>query len=310
MRSATLPSLMFVVFGYAASAQQLSVLPQIGKEISRTTMKYNNLPSFSPLGLQAAPRLGARLDYQFKQGHGPFLGVATSRSIVAVNLSEPQNGMNIIKTSNGNLRFHLEGGYQMKTKPIYFGKAGSQNKSVDATPKSSVKKGCGYYRSLSGRSSNAAKVSKSKDQRWYMSVQPAVGAAFTAPANRDLAELPGNPATYQYKAGNWNSAIITGAGFEFGKDAERKFTISVNYFKGIGNLGTRIISTTTEGKTSLTQVSSKVSGWNLSAGIPITLVKKKSAVSQKATETYKKPEVYNKPASKCGQYTYRCGKAI
>ncbi len=301
--------LVFVVSGFTAGAQQFTVLPQVGVENSRTTLRYNDLPSFSPAGSQLSPRLGLRMDYQFNKTHGPFLGVATSRSVVAYEFSDPENGMSRYKASPDNQRLHLEAGYQVSTKPIYFKKA----KPVQASPASSVRtitvrKGCGSYYTYkvqcekpSGRTATA----KAADKGWYMRIMPSVGAAFVRGVSPEVSTQTLNSQTnYKYMAGNWKTAVIGGAGFEFGSNVERKFTVSINYLQGVSNLGSRSITTASEGKTMITNVKSGVSGWNISAGIPITISKKKPVVIERKQENYSKPE------RKCGQYRSRCGKAI
>ena len=116
MRPATLLCL-FVLFGYAANAQ-FTILPQLGFENSRTSVEFNELSSFSPLGAKLLPQAGIRLDYKSKQGHGPSVGIATSRSVVKFNFSDPETGMNTYTAAKGNTQLRIEGGYQVSTKPI------------------------------------------------------------------------------------------------------------------------------------------------------------------------------------------------
>ena len=78
MRPVTL-LLLFVVSGFAANAQ-FTLTPQMGVENPLTKMTYNGGSSFTPLQCQLAPRLALRADYRTKQGHGAFLGIASSRS--------------------------------------------------------------------------------------------------------------------------------------------------------------------------------------------------------------------------------------
>jgi hypothetical protein len=81
MRPVISTLLLFLVFGYVTHAQ-LSIVPQIGMENTRTSVSYNDQNAFVPLGGQLSPQLALRMDYKFKQQHGPFLGVSTSRSVV------------------------------------------------------------------------------------------------------------------------------------------------------------------------------------------------------------------------------------
>ena len=108
MRTAILTCL-FVVFGYAANAQ-FSILPQLGFENSRTSLEFNKHYSVSKNNAKVLPQAAIRLDYKFKNGHGPFVGIATSRSIVKFNFSDPETGMDAYKASGGNTQLRLEGG--------------------------------------------------------------------------------------------------------------------------------------------------------------------------------------------------------
>src|SRR5215217_3307480 len=94
-------------FGCAANAQ-FTVLPQLGLENSRTSVAFNNEPSFAPLGSKLSPQAAIRLDYAFKKLHGPFIGLATSRSIVNYQFSKPENGTAEYNASRGNTQLRLE----------------------------------------------------------------------------------------------------------------------------------------------------------------------------------------------------------
>src|SRR5215216_5823466 len=98
MRTAILLCL-FVVFRYAANAQ-FSLLPQLGFENSRSSLGFNKLNSVAKNN--RIPQGAIRLDYKFKKGHGPFVGVATSQSIVRFNFSDLETGMDAYKVSRGN----------------------------------------------------------------------------------------------------------------------------------------------------------------------------------------------------------------
>lgn len=141
-----------------------------------------------------------------------------------------------------------------------------------------------------------------------MKIQPSLGMAYIPGTGSDLVATNNNgSAGYQYRAGNWNTALLAGTAFEFGKNNTRQFTVSVNYFKGLGNLGTETLTTQNSGKTVITNFESAASGWNLRVGIPFSLTQRKQA---KAAPAAAKPATQSKP--KCGQYkpTYRCGRII
>src|SRR5262249_46186295 len=111
-------------------------------------------------------------------------------------------------------------------------------------------------------------------------------------------EVQNGQTIHEYTAGNWNTAVLAGTSFEFGKNSTRLFTVSVNYFKGLGNLGTETVTAQAGGKTVTANLKSSVSGWNMRIGIPFTL--------GGAKKTTKKPQ---STKSGCGQYRtiYRCG---
>ncbi len=103
--------------------------------------------------------------------------------------------------------------------------------------------------------------------------------------------------------------MISGLGFEFGKNAQRKFNVSINYVKGISNLGTKSITTLSGNKSTTTSMKSSASSWNLRMGIPISLNKKKPVVVKQPVieKTYKEEK-------KCGlyksQFRPRCSRVI
>ena len=311
MRTAILLCL-FVVFGYAANAQ-FSILPQLGFENSRASLEFNELYSVSKNSAKLLPQAAIRLDYKFRKGHGPFVGIATSRSVVKFNFSDPETGMDAYKASRGRTQLRLEGGYQLSTKPIYFKKSASTNKSSKAHyQKNTIKKSCGGYivRNSCGSKSGKATAAKSNDKGSWVRIQPSLGIAYisSTPSSEVDIKFQGTQTRYEYNAGNWSTALISGVGFEFGKNALSKFNVSINYVRGIGNLE-KNITTESGNKQTTTNLKSEASGWNVRMGIPIRLNKKKSvAVKQSAIEkTYKEEK-------RCGQYKMqyrpRCSRVI
>lgn len=316
MRTATFTLISFVVFGYAAKAQKFSLLPQVGFENSKTTIRYNNSSSFSPAGINFSPQVGLQFVYRSKPGHGFFLGAASSRSTVLFSFTNPENGMNDYKINTGDMQLRLEGGYQFSSKPIYFKKQNTKA-SKPAENKIAQKKNCGSYSYKSHCTKNKTEASRvahtdqlkksSVNKGSWVRLQPSVGTGFIPSVKTDvITKMQNGQTSYEYRAGNWNTALMTGMGFEFGKKNTRLFTLSVNYFKGIGNLDKQTISITDGTKTLTTQLQSKVSGWNMRIGVPFTLGAKKPAIKQ---QTEKKTR---QPGSKCGQYKimYRCSKTI
>ena len=292
MRNAAL-ILFFVAVGYVANSQRFSLLPQVGFENSKTKISYNDLGSFSPVGVKFTPQASLRLNYSSKQGHGFFLGATTSHSVVSFSFTDPETLRNNFSATAGNLQLRLEGGYQFNSKPI------SLAKSKKSSASNTEKKTCGSgSRCCSRNSSKAKENSLSKNKNSWVRIQPSIGMGYVPGGKADVVtRTQSAQTTYQYNAGNWNTALIAGAGFEFGRGSTRQFTVSVNYFKGLGNLDEKTISSVSGGKTITTNLESASSGWNLRVGVPFTLKAKNK--TDKRSEHRK---------SGCGQYRviYRC----
>ena len=300
--------LAFVVWVCPANSQ-LTILPQAGLENPTTKISYNNLPSFSPVD-QLQPQFGVRANYKFKGGFGPFLGLATSRSGVSYNFTDPENGMTAYNASLAKTQLQIQGGVQYSTKPLYFKQKGSTTSST--TPTSEKTSSChSFYSSCSRYSSSCCKKSgseqktKAQKQSWSVRIQPSAGFGFVPSSKSDLVtETSGGQPSYTYNAGNMKTALLTGVGFEFAKNKSSLFTLSVNYFKGLNNNETTF-TTESAAKTTTTTLNSRVSGWNASIGIPIGFSKKPSS----AHNTKEHKSTYD-----CQQYRmehrYRCGKVI
>ena len=311
MRSMTLAGLLFIAC--AVNAQQLSLTPQIGFENSKTSINYNNVGSFAPLGGEFSPQVSLRLDYKFKQGFGPYIGISTSRSVVAFSFSDIENGMNLYSATKANMQMRLEAGYQFTTNPIFFNKAKAASTSKT---KSQNKNSCGSYSSRSNCSkdnasrsnhcqSKSSSVKKVAPKGGWMRLQPSVGIGYIPSPKTDIiSKTQGGETVYEYRAGNWNTALVTGMGFEFGRNKQRLINVSVNYFTGIGNMSKQNVISTSGNKTSAASLESKASGWNMRVGIPFTL-SDKNAPKHKSSSKAKR--------SGCGEkrvfeYKYRCGQ--
>lgn len=311
MRSLTLAGLLFIAC--AMSAQRFSLTPQVGFESSKTSVNYNNLGSFSPLGGEFNPQVSLRLDYKFKQGFGPYLDVSTSRSVVSYSFSDIENGMNLYSATKANMQMRLEAGYQFTTAPIFFNKARSASTSKT---KSQNKRSCGNYSSRSHCSkdnasrsnhcqSKSSSAKKAEPKGGWLRLQPSVGIGYIPSPKTDIiSKTQGGETIYEYRAGNWNTALVTGMGFEFGRNKQRLVNVSVNYFTGIGNMSRQNIVSTSGNKTSAASLESRASGWNMRVGIPFTL-SDKNAPKHKSSSKAKR--------SGCGErrvieYKYRCGQ--
>ena len=300
------PVLIAVFAGITLTANsQFTILPQAGFENSNTKISYNNLPYFSPLG-QLQPKFSLRADYKFKNGFGPFAGISTSRSSVSYSFTDPEKGMTEYNATMGNTQAQLQAGLQYTSKPIFFKKKTSTNTKVETTTSnhSYYSSRCSHYSGCGAKKSSTAEKTKSQNKGWSLRLQPSAGIGFM-PSN--VEDLVINPAAsqnnYTYNAGNDKTTFLTGMGFEFAKNEKRLFTLSVNYFKGLGNNATSFTSESA-GKTTTTMLNSKLSGWGATLGIPISFTKK--------TSTNQKVE--QKPKYDCQKYKmecrYRCRKTI
>src|SRR5690606_36606767 len=88
-------------------------------------------------------------------------------------------------------------------------------------------------------------------------------------------EMQNGGKTYKYTAGDYNTALVTGANVIFGKNRDQKFVVNLNYFTGLGNSGTQTLVMEEAGKTTTTNLRSAVSGWSLGIGLRIQLNKTK-----------------------------------
>jgi len=312
MRSVALSGL-FIVSALAMNAQKLSLTPQVGFENSRTSINYNGLGSFAPLGGELNPQVSLRLDYKFKHGFGPYMGASTSRSGVLYGFNDIENGMNAYTTTKANMQLRMEAGYQFTTKPIFFNKT-KQSSNTSTKTKSSGNSSCGsnYYRSNCSRSSysrsshcqsknNAMKKVENKNKGGWVRLQPSIGVGYIAAPKTDIVtKTQGGQTTYEYRAGNWNTAFLTGMNFEFGRNKQRLLNVSINYFTGIGNMDKQTISNESGIKTSYATLESKASGWNMRIGIPFTLAEKRSAKNTNKTKRT------NCSDGMRTEYKYRC----
>ena len=310
---------LLLLCGATANAQ-LSLLPQIGLDNSRTSIDLNNT-RFNPLGNEISPRASLRLDYKFKKGHGPFVGVATSPAVVQFSFADPNAALTQFKAAASNLQLRFEGGYGYTSKPIQLGKNSRSNlskapaqRAVKVPAQKSgarttvQKKECGSYtyRSQCGNKTVTKIITQkyvAPRENWNLRMQPSVGAAFIPSIQDDLEVKDG---AYRYNAGNWNTALVSGLGFEFGKGLQRKFTVSVYYLKGLGNLDTRTLTTESEGKAHVTRFQSNTSAWSAGLGIPFTLGKKKPAPKAPVHYRQLQQKQENKKQN-CEEIRKKCG---
>ncbi len=295
MKIAALACLLFLLTGSAANSQ-FSLLPQIGFEQSRTKVQYNNQNFFKPFAkdnIQAS----LRADYRFKKGHGPFVNIASSPAAVNLNFTEPETLKDNFQVNKSSLQWRIEGGYQYTTKPIYLKKQASKNTVLKTnTEKTSIRKSCGSSAYKAHCSDKSLSSIAKKNPALNMRLQPSLGIAYR-PGDDDVVNKNGNQ--YQYKAGNWNTALISGLEFEFAKGAKRLFTLSVFHTKGLDDGKTQTINTVSDSKNNVTYLRSDASGWGMNVGIPFSLTKKKGVVkSQQQVRTNKTKCIIIKKCSK------------
>ena len=315
MRSIALTGILFIAAIAMNAQQRLSLTPQVGFENSKTSINYNNLGSFAPLNGEFNPQISLRLDYKFKQGFGPYIGASTSRSVVLYNFSDIENGMSFYNATKANMQLRLEAGYQFTTNQLFFNKTRSSN-NTSSSKATKTKSSCGSYSyrsscskdysSRSGRcqsKSSVAKKVENKNKGGWVRLQPSVGIGFIPSPKTDvITKTQGGQNVYEYRAGNWNTAFMTGMGFEFGRNKQRLMNVSVNYFTGIGNMNKQTITGVSGTKTSYANLESNASAWNMRIGIPFTLAEKKPG-KQKSESRVKKTSCSER---KVIEYKYRC----
>jgi hypothetical protein len=292
-----------------AANSQLTFTPRIGLENANTCVSVNDGKFILPLSNQLTPQAGARFDYKFKKGHGVFAGISASSTTVAFSFTNPEQSFNSNFSSRSATQVRLEGGYQFNTKPIFFksnsnkSKPAAQRKTGCGKTESNMKQGCGSYsRSAShcGKSKTSLAKQKISKQPMQMRLQPQLGMAYIPSVKNGFAsKVEGAQSTYTYYAGNWNTAVIGGMGFEFSKGKNKLFQVNLQYLKGIGNLGSRTLITHDGSKSVETNYSSRASSWSLNFGVPVSFVKKPAA--------HKKQKNCQQQRSHCEQkIQYRC----
>ena len=309
MRKAALASLVFVACGVATNAQ-LSVSPRVGIEQAFNCVKYNNTSCINPISPNISPQISVRADYLFNKVHGPFVGIASNRSLVTYEFTNPETGDKEFSSSQGDWKLRLEAGYQVSSKPISLGKTAKQPATTVSTANLSP---CAAARM---RAAAAAAVPQKPVMN--LRIQPYAGMAFVPnPEQAVTTAMKNGETVYQYQAGNWTSAFITGVNLAFAKGSVNKYVVGIQYLKGLG-MGTETLNTSTENKLVTTQLSSSSAAWNINVGIPLSFSKNKqpaAATSQivmpAKAETPAKVETpktaETTPVKKsCGYYRSRC----
>lgn len=306
MRTAVLTLLCFVAFGDAMNAQRFSLLPQVGFENAKTKINYNGLGSFAPSGVKFSPQASIRLNYASKPGHGFFLGAASSRSSLLYSFTDPENGMTNFSSVAAGTQIQLEGGYQFNSKRISLSRSKKPSGADKATVETKKDGSCqkSYSSGCSKKNNKSSQATAFKNKGSWVRVQPSAGIGFIPAVKNDLVtKTQSSQTTYEYRAGNWQTGLIAGTSFEFGRSNTRLFTVSVNYYKGLSNLGTQTLTTSDGVKSVTTNLQSSVSGWNMRVGIPFSLAKSSDPKNRADKKTIRRK-------TNCQQYRvirYRCG---
>jgi hypothetical protein len=250
-------------------------------------------PAFSP---QAA----IRMDYLINKVHGPFVGITTSRSLVTYQFTNPETGNQQFAASRGDWQLRYEAGYQVSSKSFQMSKVKMPAKPSTAglSPCAAGRAMHNYYRAVE---------EAARKPVMNVSIQPYAGMAFI-PNPKTTLSATGNStaAVYQYNAGNWNTAFISGLNFAFAKGSEKKFVMSLQYLKGMGNMGNNTLVSLTDNKQIITHLASTASAWSFSVGMPLNLTKTKAAVQPVKTavvqpavvqSTVTQPAVVTTPSS-------------
>ena len=293
MKPAAIMGMLFLLLCGTASAQ-LTLLPQLGFDRANTKISYNDITSFSSADAWGAFKASLRLDYRFKGGHGAYAGFGTRPGVQEIIFANPTSASSNFKTNTAATRWGLEAGYLFSSKPINLGK-GSKTPSSPTAQRTEEKKQCGTYSRSHCGSQKETRMAK-KSPTMNMRLQPSVGLAYIPSIPNDL-EMEG--AAYKYNAGNWETAVTGGMGFEFGKGRQRLFTVNVSYAYGLGNQDAKTLTTLENSKTVENQFRSQTSTWGLSLGVPISLTGNKKPAA-------KKPASQQRVKKDCSSYRSRC----
>jgi opacity protein-like surface antigen len=292
-----------VLLGTATAAEaQLSLLPQLGFEQSKTSVMPGNGAAFLPRGISGNFKANLRADYRFKKGHSPYVSIGTAPGAVTYSFNDLSTLATNFNATNNPLQLKLEGGYQFSSQPIRLKKGSKQ--TTAPTPKPQTRPyGCrsSYYH----HREMPAAVKPKEDKSFAFRLQPSVGMAYLPAAEKNAISTNNNE--YQYQAGDYKTSIVSGMGIEFDKGKQRLATLMVFYTKGLGNLKTEQI-VTGGNKADNVFLNSKRSTWGMTLGIPLSLTKiKKPAVAPQPAKQYPTRHEYR---GGCRSYSGRCTRSI
>ena len=277
MKSTVLTVCLFLIAGTVCHAQ-LSFLPQVGFEQSRTCINYNEL---STSGVSGNFRANLKADYRLKGGHGPYVSLGTSPAPMNFAFSNTGSLMENYQSVKNNLQFRLETGYQYTSSPISLSKkkstaAPTENTEVVQEPVAQ-KKSCGSSTYKPNcRDKKKSNKSSTGNYGLNMRLQPSLGVAYI-PANNDA--ITETPTGFQY-ASAWKTAIVPSMGFEFANGKQRFLTLNVFYTKPLG-VQDESVTTFSGSKAVTTNISPAASTWGITAGVPFSFVKSNASKTKK-----------------------------
>jgi len=272
---------LLLLLATSASAQ-FSLIPQVGMERSRTTVDYNQLGSFSPLGTRLGLSASLRLDYRFKMGHGPFAAITTGPGVMEWTFVNPSAAMSG-PVRSGPIQWRLEAGYQYSSHPINL--RNHSAKTTENTIKGSRSSfGCGASRK------------PFRQQALNMRIQPSLAFAWLPTAGKDLSNKSGS---YVYRAGNYSTAIVPGLSIELGRGKERLMNLGFYYTAPLRSGEVSNISSVENGKPVSNSFTSDQSSWSLRIGLPVSLTHHKKSAAPK---TEQKKQCTNR----CESYRLHC----
>lgn len=295
MKPAAISFMLVLLVAVTANAQ-LSFLPQIGFEQAKTSIRVNDLSSFAPMGFATNFKANLRMDYRFKKGHGPYVALGTAPGAMAFSFSDAANAATNFSSASTALQFRMEGGYQYSSKPITLKKASQKEALKTVIQRTEIRNRCGAYYS-SGSQHRKVATTKKANNDLNLRLQPSIGVAYLPSVKNNLIT---SGSTYQYNAGNYKTAMVSGMGFEFGKGQQRLFTLSLFYTKGLGKMDQESIANLQNEKMTNTTLTSKSSGWGMMVGVPFSFSKNKKLIAPVKTTAPLHYKQYHK--SKCGYY--------
>ena len=278
MKSTVLTVCLLVLAGAVCHAQ-LSFLPQVGFEQSRTSINYNEL---STSGVSGNFRANLKADYRLKGGHGPYVSVGTSPAPMNFNFSSTGDLMQNYQSAKGNLQFRIETGYQYTSSPISLFKkktVAAPTETTDIVQQPVAQKtscGSSTYKSSCGDKKKTNKTSLANGGL-NMRLQPSLGVAYIPSNNEGITETPNG---FQY-ASVWKTAIVPSMGFEFANGKQRFLTLNVFYTQPVG-VKDESFTAFSGSKAVTTNLSPATSTWGITAGVPFSFVKSNASKTKKA----------------------------